>query len=632
MSGRRKRKNQYEFITRKFPKIMQRKLAMQFIIIVLAFACLLGRITYINADKGSQYTRIVLNQQSYSSTTLAYERGEILDANGTVLSSSERVYNVILDVKALCESSKEKNEVSENIEETAEILEEYFEIEAGAVQEAVANTPDSRYKILKKLVKYQSAQTYQTFIKENDVNKGLKAVWLEEDYKRNYPYSDMASSVLGFANTSNLGVVGLESQYSSVLNGTDGRKYGYYEDASLEYNIKEAQNGNAIVTSIDQTVQNIVEEEIDIFNETYTNSYVEGSSCKNLGVLVMNPNTAEVIASANYPNYDLNNPGDLSAYYTPQELAEMDDTETSEALNDLRANYTISDIYEPGSTVKPFTVAMALEMGLVDGTETYECTGSKVVNGVKVSCAHRVGHGVITLEEGLAQSCNVVMMDLVEKIEIEAFTEYQKFFGFGEKTGIDLPNEADGLLYDAEKMTPIDLATNSFGQNFNTTMIQVATGMCALINGGYYYQPHFVTQIKDSSGSVIKNIEPVLEKTIISEETSEILRGYLRTVVEEGTGKSAAVEGYDVGGKTGTAEKLPRKNGTYLVSFIGAVPINNPEVLIYVVIDEPNAKEQANSKFAQELASNILKQVLPYMGIEKNEVIIEDDVEVIDAQ
>lgn len=619
MGQKKKKRNQYEFITRKFPKIMQKKLAIQFIIIVLAFACLLGKITYINADKGSQYTQIVLDQQSYTSTTLAYERGEILDANGTVLASSERVYNVILDVKALLAVTSDEAKLELYIEQTTAVLVEVFGIDESDIESAIENSPTSQYKILAKEVDYTTAKIFESYEDDNETYPYLYGVWLEEDYVRNYTYSSLASSVIGFSNSSNVGIAGLELLYSDILNGLDGRSYGYYEEDSLEYTIKEAENGSTIVTSIDQTVQSIVEEQIAIFNETYENNYTEGASCANLGVLIMNPNTGEIIASSDYPNYDLNNPSDLSDYYTSEEIAAMTDEETSAALNSLRSNYVITDTYEPGSTVKPFTIAMALEMGLIDGTETYECTGCKVINGVEVSCVNTSGHGTLTVEEGLAVSCNVVMMELAAEIGIEAFTEYQELFGFGQLTGVDLPYEtsASSLIYTIDTMTDLDMATNSFGQNFNTTMIQVATGMCALINGGYYYEPHIVTQIQDSSGSVIENIEPVVLKTIVTEETSATLREYLLTVVEEGTGSRAAVEGYEVGGKTGTAEKLPRGEGTYLVSFIGAVPMSDPEILIYVVVDEPNAEEQADSGFAQTLAANILEEVLPYMGIEK---------------
>jgi stage V sporulation protein D (sporulation-specific penicillin-binding protein) len=298
----------------------------------------------------------------------------------------------------------------------------------------------------------------------------------------------------------------------------------------------------------------------------------------------------------------------------------MTDDEELEILNSLWNNFCISDTYEPGSTFKPFTVAAGLELGILDGDETYDCTGMMHVGDDDVYCHLRTGHGTETLKQAVENSCNVALMQIAQSIGEEQFCRYQNLFGFGCYTGIDLPGEGDtsGLLYTPDNMDPASLATNAFGQNFNVTMTQMAAAFCSLINGGDYYEPHVVKQIQDENGNVTENIDPVVLKKTVSAETSELVKEYMLGVVEEGTGTGAAVEGYDVGGKTGTAEKLPRGNEKYLISFIGYAPQENPEVMIYVIIDEPNVESQDTSSLVTALAADIMKDIFPYLGITKS--------------
>ncbi|MDE6830060.1 MAG: peptidoglycan glycosyltransferase, partial [Lachnospiraceae bacterium] len=305
-------------------------------------------------------------------------------------------------------------------------------------------------------------------------------------------------------------------------------------------------------------------------------------------------------------------------YYTEEEIAAMSDEEKIEKYNQLWNNFCVSEFYEPGSTFKPFTIAAGLEMGVLTGEEGYTCGGMLHIGDHDIHCSNRQGHGAQSLKRSLENSCNVALMNIGQSIGKEEFCRYQKLFGFGEYTGIDLPGEALGLLYNAEDMDPASLATNSFGQNFNVTMTQLTAAFCALINGGDYYKPHVVRQIWDENGNLIENKNPTLLKRTISKETSDIIKDYMLGVVQEGTGAKAAVEGYDVGGKTGTAEKQPRGNGKYLVSFIGYAPQENPEVVVYAVIDEPNVAEQASSSYAMQLASDIMKEVFPYLGVKKS--------------
>lgn len=593
---------------------MQKKLVLLFVAIILAFVFLIGRITYINAANGEDYTRIVLDQQQYDSRTIPFKRGDIVDRNGTKMATSERVYNVILDVKVMTSDE-------DSIEPTIQVLKDCFEIDEEEVRDLIEESPSSRYNILKKGVDYETYKKFEAIDEDDEKYPDVAGIWLEEDYVRTYPYNTLASDVIGFTVDGNVGSNGIEASYNNILNGTDGREYGYLDETStVERTVKEAVNGDTVVSTIDLQVQSIVEKHILEFNEQHKNEASAGEGSKNTAVIVMNPQNGEILAEASYPNYDLNQPRDLTKYYTQETIDAMSDEEQLETLNSLWNNFCVSDTYEPGSTFKPFTIAAGLETGILTGDETYYCGGVLHVGDHDIHCSNRDGHGTQTLKQALENSCNVALMEIGEALGAEEFCRYQELFGFGEYTGIDLPGEGEtsGLLYTPENMDAASLATNAFGQNFNVTMTQLAASFCSLINGGNYYEPHVVKQIQDENGNVTENIDPVLVKKTISEETSEVIKDYMLGVVQEGTGSSAAVEGYDIGGKTGTAEKLPRGNGKYLVSFIGYAPQENPEVVVYVVVDEPNVAAQASSSYATELASGIMSEIFPYLGITKS--------------
>lgn len=597
---------------KKFSIFMQKKLVSLFLAIILAFVVLVLRITYINASSGASYTKVVLDQQQYNSRTIPFKRGDIVDRNGTKIATSERVYNVILDVEVMLSDK-------DNVEPTIRVLNECFGIEEEKVKKIIEESPSSRYSILLKGVNYETAQKFEKIDEDDDNYPNVAGIWLEDDYIRRYPYNTLASDVIGFTVNGNLGSNGIEAAYNSVLNGADGREYGYLdEDLTFERTVKEPDNGNTVVSTIDLQVQSIVEKHILAFNETYKNGFTTGEGSKNTAVIVMNPQNGEILAEASYPNYDLNQPRDLTRYYTEEEIAAMSDEEKLDKYNQLWNNFCVSESYEPGSTFKPFTIAAGLETGALTGEEGYTCGGMLHIGDHDIHCSNREGHGPQSLKRSLENSCNVALMYIGQSIGKEEFCRYQKLFGFGEYTGIDLPGEALGLLYDVEEMDPASLATNAFGQNFNVTMTQLAASFCSLINGGDYYKPHVVRQIWDEKGNLVENKNPVLLKKTISKETSDIIKDYMLGVVQEGTGAKAAVEGYDVGGKTGTAEKQPRGNKKYLVSFIGYAPQENPEVVVYAVIDEPNVVEQASSAYAMQLASDIMKEIFPYLGISKS--------------
>lgn len=619
MAARRKKRK-----PKKFPKRMQKKLIVVFLLITIALVGLIGRLMYIEYTSGDKYEKIVLSQQEYDSRIIPYQRGDIVDTRGTVLATSVDVYNVIFDCKVLNQKEKE-------IDATISALVTCFpELKAEDLYQKLKDNPTSQYVVLLKKLPYE---TIQPFVEmqadsENYPNINQDAVWFEKEYIRNYPYNSLAASVIGFVSGGNVGTIGLENYYNSTLNGVNGRQYGYLNsDNNFEKTIKEAKDGNTVVSTIDTNIQSVVEEKLAKFNEEYANGYTEGDGSLHTAALVMNPQTGEMFAMANYPTFDLNNPRDLSACYTEEELAAYTEEEKMDLLNKIWENFCVTYTFEPGSTVKPLTVATGLETGTLSGNEVYLCDGLENISGSEVHCVSRAGHGEETVEKALMDSCNDALMQMSYSIGVENFTNYQSIFGFGQKTNIDLPGEERGLLFAPEKMQTLDLATNSFGQNFNCTMIQLASAFSSLINGGKYYQPHMVKKILDSDGNTIETIKPVVLKETVSEETSELVKSYLYSTVSEGTGKTAKVDGYSMGGKTGTAQKQPRANKTYLVSFIGYVPQENPQLVIYVIVDEPNAEEQAHSTYAQEIAKEILTDILPYMNIYPDEELTQEPEE-----
>jgi stage V sporulation protein D (sporulation-specific penicillin-binding protein) len=487
------------FFKKKISGLMQKKLVMLFGAIILAFVFLIGWITYINASKGEKYTKVVLDQQQYNNRTIPFKRGDIVDRNGTKLATSERVYNVVVDAKTITSNKK-------YINPTIKALSKCFDLKKKDVRKQIKKNPNSRYLVLKKGVNYEAYQKFEKITSDTDKNPNVQGVWMEEDYTRKYPYKTLASDVIGFTTNGNVGSNGIEASYNSVLNGTDGREYGYLdEDSGYERTVKEPDNGSTVVSTIDLQVQSIVEQHILEFNEEHKNEATQGEGSKNTGVIVMNPQNGEILAEASYPNYDLNNPRDLTKYYTEEQLKKMTDQEKLDTLNDLWNNYCVSNTYEPGSTFKPFTISAGLETGVLTGNENYVCGGVMHVGDHDIHCSNRSGHGPETLKQALENSCNVALMQIGASIGTEEFCRYQRLFGFGEYTGIDLPGEGEtsGLLYTPATMDPASLATNAFGQNFNVTMTQMAASFSSLINGGNYYEPHVVKQIQDDNGNIV---------------------------------------------------------------------------------------------------------------------------------
>jgi stage V sporulation protein D (sporulation-specific penicillin-binding protein) len=578
-------------------KIYKRSRAVV-ILLFLSLILVAVRMVTIFLFDGEKYVRAALSQSEQELQTITAKRGDIMDRNGVVLATSNVTYNLILDPKLILTNP------DRYLEPTLNLINECFGLETGPLKDKVNEKSDSHYVVLLKNLPYSNVEE---FIAKEEKDADVAGVWLEENYLRNYAYGTLACSTLGFMEVGG-GAYGLEYEYDDELTGTDGREYSYVNNENiLETQRIEAINGNSLKITIDYNIQTIVERNIEDF--------LKDTEAKTVSVLVQNPSTGEIIAMADSGNFDCNSPRDLSAHYTEEELKEMSDEETTNALSEIWKNFCITQSFEPGSTAKPFTLAAGLEEDSVRLDDKYTCEGSVEFLEHTVKCHINSGHGTLNTKQAIADSCNVALMGMAEKIGVSDFVKYQKKFGFGQYTGIDLPNEMNcmHLLYNEENMKEIDLATNSFGQNFNVTMIQLSTAFCSLINGGYYYKPYMMKGIYNEIGELVKSNDRILVSRTVSPETSVVIKECLRAVVTEGTGTSAAVDGYVISGKTGTAEKSGREEGVYLVSFIGFAPYDRPEVVCYVVIDEPETGDRG--VVSAELFSSIMSEVLPYLNV-----------------
>lgn len=649
-----------------YPKYLQEKLAITVLVITLALFALVMILYGIIKENNEQYNKIVLTQrqQEYENRTIPYRRGDIVDRNGTYLATSEKVYNLIIDPGQIM-SKPERY-----LEPTIEALVNSFGFDAGELRSLIEERKETAYLRYNKgrQLTYDQRTAFEALAKEmnaayiankDDVEgkKRVRGIWFEDEYKRIYPYNSMGCNVIGFTSSDgSVGTGGIEQYYNSSLIGVNGREYGYLdEESNLEGVLKPATNGKTVVSTIDVNIQNIVQK--------YINEWQTTVGSKVTAAIVMNPNNGEILAMGSSNVFDLNNPRDVSGYTQEDLMAlgkkealavykrENDGAVITEdqildhysredvlsygqqvAWNQIWRNFCVSDTYEPGSPSKIFTVATGMEEGILKPSDTFECLGMLHVGDYDIKCTawRRGGHGRLNVQESLMQSCNVAMMRIGAIIGRDRFTKYQALFGFGEKTGIDLPGEADAksLVHTADKMNPTDLATNAFGQNYNCTMVQMAAAFCSVLNGGSYYEPHVVKQILNEQGSVVEKKEPVLVRETVSKSTSDFLKEAMFQTVEAGTGKAAQVVGYDVGGKTGTAEKQPRSAKNYLVSFAGFAPIEDPQVFVYVVIDTPGyppGEQQAHSTYASAIFSKIMTDTLPYLNIFPNQDLPDDE-------
>lgn len=624
---------------------MQEKLAITVLVITLALFALVMVLYDLSKEKKADYNKIVLSQQEYDSRVIPYQRGDIVDRNGTYLATNDEVYNLILDPSQILSSDER------HLEATVKALVDIFGYNREELISLVREKHDKAYVRYDRQLTLEQKEAFEALKEKTNLSNAeadnksrIRGVWFESEYKRVYPYGSLACNVLGFSGGDGSdGTGGIEQYYNSTLIGVNGREYGYLnDDFNLERVIKPAKNGNTIVTTIDANIQKIVEKHID--------EWQAEMGGKRTAVIVMDPNNGEILAMASDGRFDLNNPRQLGPEYTDAVLVPLGEKEAvadyrrkhkgeasitidqvyehynkdeirsfgeQVAWNQIWRNFCVSDTFEPGSPSKIFTISGGLEEGILKGNESFFCDGFQQVTDRRIRCVKRTGHGMLTLEESLMQSCNDAMMQIAAMEGKNIFYKYQKLFGFGGKTGIDLPGEADTstLVHDAEKAVPAELATDSFGQGYNCTMIQMAAAYCSVINGGSYYQPHVMKQVLNEQGSIVKKNTPLLVNETVSENTSNFINQALFRTVADGTGSAAAVPGYEIGGKTGTAEKIPRRQGNYLVSFVGFAPIDNPQVLVYVIIDEPNTDDQAHSSFASKVFQKIMAEILPYRNI-----------------
>ena len=599
--------------------IMRRKLAFTFSVIMLALLVLTVVAAIKATNYNDEYSKKVLAQMGYDSKTIPYQRGNITDANGVILATNKVTYNLILDPSII--TSNEETIAGPTIRALATVFGEKTGFTEAELQKAIYANEEATY------IRYQKGLTeeervafveYQESVNTNmEIKDWIKGVWFETEYQRVYPFGSTACDLIGFSSMGgSVGNYGIEQYYNNWLIGTNGRITGFLNQDSLnEVSVHEAVDGNTVVTTIDLQLQRILEENVKEFWDSI--------GAKNVAVIAMDPNTGQLLGSVTAPTFDLNDPAaddftfEMEDFLTNEEMVvlsaeEAEKTARSRALDALWKNYITTTVYEPGSTMKPFTVASALEEGLVNADSEFMCLSYETVDGVPVQChVYPDGHYEVSLKNAVAWSCNPALMQISYRFSAELFSKYQEFWGFGAKTGVDLPYEEAGLLIDSENMSKIDKATNAFGQNMNVSIVQMAAAYSALINGGTYYQPYVVKQILNADGEIVKNIEPTVVKQTVSSYTSNFLKDAMYEVLH-GSSIWEDIEGYPVGGKTGTAEKYPRGNGKYVVSLASFEPYDDPNLFIMVVIDEPNVPDQSTGGYTVRLANAIWRDVIEY--------------------
>ncbi|MBP3234025.1 MAG: penicillin-binding protein 2 [Eubacterium sp.] len=607
---------------------MRKRLLVLLLLFSMVFVVIVGAIVYYNFVRGDKYSQRVLSQNNYESISVPFKRGNIYDCNGSILATSTKVYNLVLEPKNILSSERAEKA-------TREALNKYFGITADEMNEYLKDS-ESWYEVVRKKLTYDEVKDFQAYVKTSEGSL-VTGVWLQDEYERNYPYKELACHMLGFVVSGNEGIGGLEGGYNSYLNGQNGRTYSYLgKDNNLQKSLEAPVDGDSLVTTIDVETQRIVQKNCEEFE-------AEMNGAKNISVLVMNPKNCEILALYNSHQFDCNNAYSMvPTKYQFEDAAGMSDEafkamadglsddEKLKALNELWRNYVVSDNFEPGSTFKPFTISGAMEDGIITGDEQFYCDGVQHIADYDINCHNVYGHGMLSVSEALEYSCNDCLMQIAALEGSTIFDKYQVLYGFGQKTNIDIAGESSdedlySLVYHEDTLNPVELATSSFGQGVTVTMMQLGTAFCSVVNGGYYYQPHVVKQILDSDGNVVRSYDKILVRRTISEDTSAKMRQILKEVVEEGTGKKAIVEGYEIGGKTGTAEKIPRGNGKYILSFIGFAPVSDPQVVIYCVVNEPGVADQASSGAGTLLFNKIAEDLLPYMNVYRTGVASETD-------
>ncbi|WP_193485742.1 penicillin-binding transpeptidase domain-containing protein [Anaerotignum lactatifermentans] len=547
-----------------------------------AFALMFGRVLYMKVVHGAEYEAAAKNQQiNRYDITIPPNRGSILDRNNQVLAISTTVYNVALDSLQLAEVAELSPEEQEK---TLTTLCEYFpELDYNTLKQYVTINPETGELYMNNHWKYL-VKGIERSVKEELEAMNLKGVYFEKSSKRSYPLNSSACHLVGF--TRGDAQWGLEGYYNSYMEGTPGRSFILYNGAdSVVHQDYDAKDGDTIITTIDYNIQKIAEE---VVAETAAEW-----PAKNVAAMVMDPYTGEVYAMAESHSFDLNNPNEIPEWETDTKYTEnwdqLSSEEQLEYLNTMWKNFCVSDTYEPGSIFKPMLVAAALEEGVITPNSSFQCNGYTDIGGYRIKCHLVSGHGNINVEQIMAQSCNMGVIQIANLLGADKFYEYQREFGFGDYTGIDLPGEAAGQLHSKESIGPTELATMSFGQTFNCTSIQVIAAFSSLINGGNLVKPHVVSQIVDADGNVVLENDTEVVRRVISEKTSAYMRTALKATVENGLAKKLQIDGYSIGCKTGTAEQGSRTNDDlWALSNMSYFPAENPKYIVFTVINQPS--------------------------------------------
>lgn len=567
----------------------KKKMLVVFLCAVIIITGLIGRLVYLMIFDAEYYQKLAQDLHEREREIKA-ARGEIVDRNGVVLATNETV----------CTISVVHSQI-EDADLVTEVLAEELELDMGEVR--------------KKVEKVSSMEKIKTNVDKETGdrirNYDLAGVKVDEDYKRYYPYDELASKVLGFTGGDNQGIIGLEVKYDEYLKGTNGTILTVTDARGIEL---EGVAEDRIEPVPGETLQVSLDYNIQAYCEQAALKVMEEKQAASVSVLLMNPQNGEIYAMVNVPEFNLNEPFELNTGKNPDSLS---DEELQDELNRMWRNGCINDTYEPGSTFKIITSSACLEEGVVSLDDTFTCPGYRIVEDRKIRCHKTGGHGTETFVQGLQNSCNPVFIDIGMRLGAERFYDYFEQFGLLSLTNIDLPGEAGTIMHKKEDIGTVELATMTFGQSFQITPIQMATTVSSLINGGIRVTPHLGMAVLDRNGETVEEFQYETQDGIVSKETSETMRMLLKSVVEEGSGKNGYIEGYSIGGKTATSQTLPRSANKYIASFIGFAPAEDPQILGMVVIHDPQGVYYGGTIAAPVLRS-IYDNVLPYLGIEKN--------------
>ena len=577
----------------------RKKIVVVFALCMAAMLFLIGRLGYLMLLRADYYSKKAQDLHERERSIKA-ARGKILDCNGKVLA----------DNKTVCTISVIHSQIKEP-EKVIDVLTEELGLERDQVKKRVEK--NSSIERIKTNVDKQTGDK----IREYD----LAGVKVDEDYKRNYPYGNLASKVLGFTGSDNQGIVGLEVKYESILKGTDGQILTMTDARGVELSDtgegrKEPVSGKNLILSLDANLQE--------YAQQAAYQALEQKQADSVSIILMRPGNGEILAMVNVPEYDLNDPFNLK-----KSTNGMSQQEIQDERNKMWRNGCINDTYEPGSTFKIITASAALEEGVVTPEDTFSCPGFRIVDDRRIRCHKTTGHGSETFVQGVMNSCNPVFIEVGQRLGTDAFYRYFQQFGLLEKTGIDLPGEAGTIMHQKKDIGPVELATISFGQSFQITPIRLAATVCSLINGGHQITPHFGVEVREDDGTLLETLFYKEGKQIVSEQVSKTMRAILEKVVSEGGGKKAYIEGYHIGGKTATSETLPRSANKYISSFLGFVPAEDPRILGICIINNPQGVYYGGTICAPVMRT-VFENILPYLGIEKEAAQETDAVRTMD--